>query len=249
MKKSDITKEKILTAAEQIFSEKGFAGARVDEIAEVSGVNKRMIYAHFESKENLYKIILNNVYGRLVEMESSQNMDLPADEVLRRNITNAFEYLNDNPNFISLVMHENLNKAKYVDSSGIVPLKSKSIVALQKVLQRGIDEGIFRSDIDINEIVLPFKSTLPLSGEKIPAIARSIVDLPLPFLPTIPKILPFSTEKLTPLSASKVSVRFNLKCKRDCLIVIFLSSLYFTLKSLTSMAISINQAPFLNKII
>lgn len=153
MKKSDITKEKILVAAEEIFSEKGFAGARVDEIAEVSGVNKRMIYAHFESKENLYKIILNKVYGRLVEMESSQNMDLPADEVLRQNITNAFEYLSANPNFISLVMHENLNKAKYVDSSGIVPLKSKSIVALQRVLQRGIDEGIFRRDIDINEIV------------------------------------------------------------------------------------------------
>lgn len=153
MKKGDITKEKILAAAEEIFSEKGFAGARVDEIAEISGVNKRLIYAHFESKENLYKNILHRVYGRLVEMENSQNMDLPADEVLKKNISNAFEYLSNNPNFVSLVMHENLNKAKYVDSSGIVPLKSQSIVALQKVLQRGIDDGIFRKDIDINEIV------------------------------------------------------------------------------------------------
>ena len=43
MKKGDITKEKILTAAEDIFSEKGFSGARVDEIAQASGVNKRLI--------------------------------------------------------------------------------------------------------------------------------------------------------------------------------------------------------------
>lgn len=153
MKKGDITKEKILDAAEEVFSEKGFAGARVDEIAEVSGVNKRLIYAHFGNKENLYKDILNRVYGRLVEMEASQNMALPADEVLKRYIENAFEFLSQNPNFISLVMHENLNKAKYVDSSGIVPLKSKSITALQKVLQRGIDESIFKKDFDINEIV------------------------------------------------------------------------------------------------
>ena len=153
MKKSDITKEKILTAAEEIFSEKGFSGARVDEIARLSGVNKRLIYEHFESKENLYKIILNRVYGRLVEMESSQNMELPVEEVLRGNILNAFEFLSKNPNFISLVMHENLSKAKYVDDSGIVPLKSKSVVALQKVLERGINEGLFRKDADVNEIV------------------------------------------------------------------------------------------------
>jgi len=153
MKKGEVTREKILAVAEEIFSEKGFSGARVDEIAAASGVNKRMIYAHFESKENLYKDILHRVYGRLVEMESSQNMELPADEVLRVNISNAFEYLSNNPNFVSLVMHENLNKARYVDSAGIVPLKSQSVVALQKVLQRGIDEGIFRKDIDINEMV------------------------------------------------------------------------------------------------
>lgn len=153
MKKGDITKEKILTAAEEIFSEKGFSGARVDEIAQASGVNKRLIYEHFDSKENLYKIILNRVYGRLVEMESNQNMDLPVEEVLRENILNAFEFLSKNPNFVSLVMHENLSKAKYVDDSGIVPLKSRSVVALQKVLERGINEDLFRKDVDVNEIV------------------------------------------------------------------------------------------------
>ncbi len=153
MKKGDITKEKILVAAEELFSQKGFAGARVDEIAEISGVNKRLIYAHFNNKENLYKNVLNRVYGRLVDMETSQDMTLSAEVVLKKHIENSFEFLYRNPNFISLVMHENLNKAKYVDSSGIVPLKSKSITALQNVLQKGIDDGIFRKDIDINETV------------------------------------------------------------------------------------------------
>ena len=49
MKKSDITKQKILEAAEAAFAEKGFYGARVDEITETAGVNKRMIYAYYGS--------------------------------------------------------------------------------------------------------------------------------------------------------------------------------------------------------
>ena len=54
--RSELTKERILVAAEEEFSEKGFYGARVDAIAAASGINKRMIYAHFESKEKLLKL-------------------------------------------------------------------------------------------------------------------------------------------------------------------------------------------------
>ncbi len=153
MNRSDISKEKILEAAEQIFSEKGIAGARVDEIAELSGVNKRMIYVYFGNKEQLYENVLRRVYGRLAEMESGYDTDLPADEELRKVILNSFKHLEKNPTFISLVMRENLNKAKYVDSSGIVPIKSKSIVTVRKIIQSGIDSGVFRKDIDINEII------------------------------------------------------------------------------------------------
>ena len=51
--KSEITKSRILLAAESEFSVKGFYGARIDEISKVAGVNKRMIYEHFGNKENL----------------------------------------------------------------------------------------------------------------------------------------------------------------------------------------------------
>lgn len=153
MNKSDITKEKILAAAEEVFSEKGIAGARVDEIAELSGVNKRMIYVYFGNKEQLYESVLRRVYGSLADMESGFDVSLPADEALRKIISDSFRNLEQNPNFVSLVMRENLNRAKYVDTSGIVPIKSKSIVTVQTIIQKGISEGIFRNDIDINEIV------------------------------------------------------------------------------------------------
>ena len=153
MNNPELIKERILLAAEDIFAEKGLAGTRVDEIAKLSGVNKRLIYVLFDSKETIYKTVLNRVYSRLVDTETSQNIQLPADEVLRQKIFSTFEFLIKNPNFVSLVMHENLNKAKYIDSAGIIPIKSKSVVALQKLIKKGIDDGIFRKDIDINEMV------------------------------------------------------------------------------------------------
>ena len=69
LKKSDITRQKILAAAETEFAEVGLYGARVDSIAERAGVNKRMIYAHFGNKEQLYVTVLTMVYNRMAEAE------------------------------------------------------------------------------------------------------------------------------------------------------------------------------------
>jgi AcrR family transcriptional regulator len=52
------TKERVLSAALDEFAEHGLAGARVDRIAAGAGVNKAMIYYHFDSKEALYDHIL-----------------------------------------------------------------------------------------------------------------------------------------------------------------------------------------------
>ena len=52
------TRQRILDAALAEFAEKGLAGSRVDEIAARAGANKRMLYAHFGSKEELWMVVL-----------------------------------------------------------------------------------------------------------------------------------------------------------------------------------------------
>lgn len=47
------SRQKILQAAEEVFSEKGYDGARVDEIARRSGVNKALLYYYFQNKESI----------------------------------------------------------------------------------------------------------------------------------------------------------------------------------------------------
>src|SRR5271168_440073 len=66
---ADATRAKILRAAFGEFSERGLSAASTDSIAERCGVNKRMIYYYFGSKEGLYLAALESVFENLVELE------------------------------------------------------------------------------------------------------------------------------------------------------------------------------------
>jgi len=155
MKKSDITKQKILQAAEQAFAEKGLYGARVDEISELAGVNKRMIYAHFGSKENLYVAVLDVVYERIAAFEEDiLNQEADCVELIKKQIENSFVFLHQNPTFVKIVLWENLNEAKYLKESMGKQAKTKTFDLLKKIIRKGVEQGVFRSDLDEDELIL-----------------------------------------------------------------------------------------------
>ena len=155
MKKSDITKKRILNIAEEEFSSKGLYGARVDEIAEKAEINKRMLYAYFGNKGKLYMAVLEMVYSRLAECET-QLLEKKTNsvEAVRELILLYYNFLNENPSFVKLVMWENLNEAKYIEVSGAPILKEPILKASESLIKRGIAEGVFRSDIDIEQTVM-----------------------------------------------------------------------------------------------
>jgi len=141
---------KILDSAEIEFSKKGFAAARVDEIAKNAGINKQMIYAHYKSKENLYKIILQRVYERNAECEEEiSNIEFTGIDTIRFIILEYFNFLIKNPSFVRLILWENLNSAKYIDN-----IHSAIFGGAEKMLKIGVDTGIFRKDLDIDQTVL-----------------------------------------------------------------------------------------------
>ena len=154
MTKGDITRKKILEAAEEIFANKGLAGARVDEIAKMAGVNKRMIYAYFESKENLYVTVLKIVYSRLAELEKTIDSLASPEDAVRKFIPGYFKFLNDNPNFVSLVLWENLNKAEFIDLSEAVKIKHPAVEAIRAIVRIGKKYNVFKESASVDEIVM-----------------------------------------------------------------------------------------------
>jgi len=57
--KSDVTRERILEAATELFAQRGYAGTGVDRLAEKSGIAKTAIYYHFGNKEGLLASVLD----------------------------------------------------------------------------------------------------------------------------------------------------------------------------------------------
>lgn len=63
----DLTRERILEAADQLFGELGFDVATTRDIALRSGVNKALIHYHFGTKDDLLEAVLDGYYAKLGE--------------------------------------------------------------------------------------------------------------------------------------------------------------------------------------
>ena len=139
------TKRDILREARIEFAEKGFAGARMDEIGARTATAKRMIYYYFGNKEGLYVAVLEEAYKGIRDLEKTLSLDhLDPDDALCRLIDFTFDYENANTDFVQLISVENLNKARYLkNSQQIRETNSNAIEELRKLLERGYADGTF----------------------------------------------------------------------------------------------------------
>ena len=140
----------IIEVATHEFSEKGLAGARIDVIAEAMRTSKRMIYYYFGSKEGLYVKVLEEAYRRIREIESGLHLDdLAPEDALRRLVGFTVDYQLANPDFIRLVMTENIHRGEFLaQSKTIQQLNVPAIDAVRTVYERGLKAGVFRTGID-----------------------------------------------------------------------------------------------------
>lgn len=60
------TEQKIKDAARSVFIKKGFAGARMQDIADEAGINKALLHYYYRSKEKLFEVIFDEVFGAIV---------------------------------------------------------------------------------------------------------------------------------------------------------------------------------------
>jgi TetR/AcrR family transcriptional regulator len=151
----ETAKDAVLHAAETEFAEKGLYGARVDEIARQSGVNKRIIYKLFTNKEELYKAVLYKAYGKTSKAERGMFKDYKTcEEGLINVIRDYFEFLDSNPNYISLILWENLNKGEYVKELDFSEIKTKVVDYIGKIIEDGKKNGEFKKEVETDQVVL-----------------------------------------------------------------------------------------------
>lgn len=143
-------RQALISAAVDDFSHKGFAGARVDEIAALAGVNKQLVYHYFESKQGLYLVALESVYAEIREKEKKLSLGaLEPLNAMAQLIGFSFDYLAEHPEFIALLADENRNQGSHIlASEHLQKMHSPFIEMLDATLKRGVAQGVFRADFD-----------------------------------------------------------------------------------------------------
>jgi AcrR family transcriptional regulator len=144
------TRANILEVATREFADKGLAGARIDEIAEKTSSSKRMIYYYFGGKEELYRAVLERAYHGIRSQEAEANFEsLPPARALRAYVGETFDYHAANPDFVRLVMNENIHHGEHIGHVEGLKERNRSVIAsLKAIVDGGAAQGVFRSDVD-----------------------------------------------------------------------------------------------------
>lgn len=164
MKKSKVkvgdSHQRIMRAALQEFSQKGIDGARVDEIARISAVNKNMIYHYFKSKEKLFIAVLESTYEGVRSRQQDLSLrGLDPRAAMKRLIEHTADIWIEVPEFNRLLASENLHEAKHVRrSKKIQSMYPALIESLRDILDRGVKEGVFRPGVDPVDLYISITS-------------------------------------------------------------------------------------------
>jgi len=148
------TKKKIVDAAGEIFSSKGYAAANMREIAQAAGTSIGGVYLYFKNKEELYKSLVSEKRSSLNGMiETSSAQARTAAEALSAFVKLYLDYASKHKEFILLHIREH----GFV--FGIEEKKKffrRQVNHLEKIIKKGILAGEFRecNSRDLSKIIV-----------------------------------------------------------------------------------------------
>ena len=137
------TIRRILDAAGNIFSEVGFAGARMDEIAKNARVNKATIYYHIGDKKALYAEVLHDIIGSAFERSLRKVQDAQSpEEKLKTYIRSVTKNMDQHPHLGPIIMREQASGGQDLPEV-IARVFANIIGTVSSILEEGEREGVF----------------------------------------------------------------------------------------------------------
>lgn len=168
------TAEVILEAAAEVFAEKGYDGARVDELARAANVNKATLYYQVGDKEAIYHAILERVLSRTVnEIASALEKIDDCEEKIRRFITiiakshGSFRYM------APIMLREVASGGRNLPEIAL-DLMGRFLNLLASSIKKGISEDRFR-EVDSFMVHLMILGSLNLYSANEP-IRRKLAE-------------------------------------------------------------------------
>ncbi len=158
----DLTKKRILAAAELVFSRDGFQGATTREIAREAGVNEVTLFRHFHSREQLLRATLEygcEAFDALVEPEKMWRDELP--DGLEGYIRDSYSVVKQREAIVRAFIGEARllpESVRRLLQEFMLTRKARFVAALQ----RAQDGGFVRKEVDVSAVESPTFSTAGL---------------------------------------------------------------------------------------
>ncbi|NNG01277.1 MAG: TetR/AcrR family transcriptional regulator [Desulfobacteraceae bacterium] len=157
-KKTEVYR-RIVRAATRDFSQKGYAGARMDEIAGRAKVNKATIYYHIGDKKALYAQVLHDVFGAVADrMAECIHDDHTPEENLKQYVLTLADTISNNPFIPPIMMREAASGGKNLPILAIKDF-GRMFSTLAGILDSGHQRGVFRK---VDPIVVHLSALGPL---------------------------------------------------------------------------------------
>jgi len=132
------TELKIIEAAKKVFKARGYAGARMQQIADEAGISKASLHYYFRSKEKLFDLIFDQTMAEFMPLISTWEEDSTAwEQKLELFIINFFKFLQDK-SMLFIIQEINRNPEllmKRKRNNG--PTKNRFIAYFEKLHQAG----------------------------------------------------------------------------------------------------------------
>jgi len=167
MSTKKLDEKTILDAAAEEFAEKGFSGARVDEIARRAGINKAMLYYRIGDKEELYRrVVLRGQQGMHDAMLKAIEATHTAPETVAAMLAVVAENATENRLTPSIMLREIAGNGKTLPDEGLQGMR-KLMDTISSMITMGVEEGSFRSvdPVTLQFLVTGAVFTLSLTAE------------------------------------------------------------------------------------
>jgi AcrR family transcriptional regulator len=179
----------VLAAAEDVFVRRGYDGARMQEIADVAGINKAMLHYYFRSKERLFQEVFRSILDRtLAPLVEALGSEFPLGVKIRHFVDGYIDALDGSPALPSFILSE-LNRDR---SSFDAFIRDKASV-MPPVLQRQIDEAVSSGRIR------------PIRAEELVAVLLSLCIFPYAARPLLEPLCGMDDEAYRAFLASRKS--------------------------------------------
>lgn len=154
---AQVYRDAILEAAQKVFGESGFEAAKMADIAKAAGLAAGTLYNYFESKEHIFQSLVEyRFFGLGAQVEAFPVDELDARDALHGIVRIIFKHMDEHHEMLSIFLKMGIHSElsfRRLCGDRIVERRKKMLKVLEKLMKRGMKEGVIRDDVPAPDLV------------------------------------------------------------------------------------------------